>query len=142
MDSWLDQPIQARGPVESWLAKVDASIGKTLKRFVKMALESFAIKNRMRWITAYPAQIVLAVIQQQWAKEIENILTEPNVIVNKSSALKLIESKVHEQMHALQEILWTEMGTSTRNSVGNIIRALIYARDITGALIADNVQNP
>lgn len=139
MNSWLDQPIQARGPVESWLAKVDASIGKTLKRFVKMALESFAAKNRMKWITAYPAQIVLAVMQQQWAKEIENILSEPNV--NKSSDLKCIESKVHEQMHELQKILWTEIGTSTRNSVGNIIRALIYARDITAALIAHKVQN-
>lgn len=78
-------------------------------------------------------------MQQQWAKEIENILSETNK--DKSNALKYIESKVNEQIHELQAILWTDIRISVRNSVGSLIRVLIYARDITAALITDNVQN-
>ena len=70
--------LKARGPVEVWLGAVETAMKFSLQKIMKQSILDFAGRphERDQWALDYPAQIVIAVSQINWCKDITRCLTE------------------------------------------------------------------
>lgn len=125
--------------MESWLAKVELSMVKTLKRMAKAAMESSITKKLSQWMAECPVQIALVVVQQQWAAKIEQIFDTNDQ--QKIAMLKLLRSSMTAELENLQVKLRLLNNPFDRQTWENVIKLLIYQRDTTNALIEMNVMD-
>lgn len=70
----LGKGLKARGNVEDWLGKVEESMFVSLRKKMKAGIVDFKNKKREEWVLYHPNQIVLAVSQIMWAKDVHAIL--------------------------------------------------------------------
>lgn len=70
----LGKGLKARGNVEDWLRKVEDSMFLSLKKIMKYSIADYMEKSVNAWLPCYPNQIVLAVSQIMWAKDVHAIL--------------------------------------------------------------------
>lgn len=70
----LGKGLKARGNVEDWLGKVEENMFITLRKKLKASLNDYKNRIREQWVLDHPSQIILAVSQIMWAKEVHAIL--------------------------------------------------------------------
>lgn len=78
-------------------------------------------------------------MQQQWANAIENIFYTNADNASQLKALNKLEVKLNEQSQELQKMIRNDADTLTRIMMGNLIKVLIYNRDIINGLIENKV---
>lgn len=70
----LGKGLKARGNVEDWLGKVEESMFTSLRKIMKFAIGDYMTRARVAWVVCHPNQIVLAVSQIMWARDVHRIL--------------------------------------------------------------------
>lgn len=70
----LGKGLKARGNVEDWLGKVEDSMFTSLRKIMKFAIGDYLARARVAWVVCHPNQIVLAVSQIMWARNVHKIL--------------------------------------------------------------------
>lgn len=86
----LGKGLKARGNVEDWLGKVEESMFLSLRKRMKQSLHHYQQVPREEWVCSHPNQIVLAVSQIMWARDVHKILDGTG---NKVTALSGFEKK-------------------------------------------------
>ena len=66
----LGKNLKARGPVEAWLAVVEAQMHAALRAAAKRALREVLEVPRADWIMQHPAQLVLALSSVLWCSQV------------------------------------------------------------------------
>lgn len=70
----LGKGLKARGNVEDWLGKVEDSMFNSLRRLMKFAIGDYLARPRVEWVVSHANQIILAVSQIMWARQVHKIL--------------------------------------------------------------------
>lgn len=70
----LGKGLKARGNVEDWLGKVEESMFISLRKRMKLSIRDHIQREREEWVLDHPNQIILAVSQIMWAKDVHAIL--------------------------------------------------------------------
>ena len=65
-----------KGNVEKWMLEIEAQMIASLKDLAKKSLGAYPDTPRTDWSRAYPGQIVLAISQIFWTKEVEQAIQD------------------------------------------------------------------
>lgn len=86
----LGKGLKARGNVEDWLGKVEDSMFTSLRKLMKYAIADYLSRPRVSWVVCHANQIVLAVSQIMWARDVHEILDGEG---NKQEEMEEFEQK-------------------------------------------------
>ena len=65
---------ERKGNVEIWMLDIEREMINCLKKLAKDSLASYPTTKRTEWSVSYPGQIVLAISQIFWTKEVEEAI--------------------------------------------------------------------
>ncbi|KNC55366.1 dynein heavy chain [Thecamonas trahens ATCC 50062] len=125
--------------VESWLSKVEEAMRSSLKKRGRDALTDYlaAAKPREQWIFDHCAQLVLAISQVLWAREVEASLRADNT----RNALNRLKEKSFKQLSALALLVQGELTKLQRKALGSLLTIEVHSRDIVSSLWAAKVAD-
>ncbi|XP_011495537.1 PREDICTED: dynein heavy chain 6, axonemal [Ceratosolen solmsi marchali] len=134
----LSMGLKARGNVENWLGKVEASMFQSLKKKMMAALEEYRKNGREALIWGYPSQIVLTVSQIYWAQYVHECLHDKIKAIGK---MKNFEQKCFEDLNKLAAMVRGELPKLVRDIIINLITVDVHARDIISILVQNQVTS-
>jgi dynein heavy chain 1 len=127
--------------INDWLARIETMMRLSLANLLTEAvseLQSFYGKGQlqadqfMQWMENYPAQLVTLAIQVAWTSSVETSL-EPGQLPEGSLEV------VCQALDILADIVLQELKPVTRRKCEHLITELVHQRDVTRALIQQNV---
>lgn len=130
--------------INDWLARIEAMMRLSLANLLTEAvseLQSFYGKGQlqgdqfMRWMEKYPAQLVTLAIQVAWTSSVDASL----------ESVQLPEESLDvicQALDILADIVLQELQPVTRRKCEHLITELVHQRDVTRALIQQNVLDP
>ncbi|XP_048507335.1 dynein axonemal heavy chain 6 [Athalia rosae] len=134
----LGKGLKARGNVEDWLGKVEASMFSSLKRRMKSAISDLRNRGREMFLVAHPSQIVLTVSQIFWARNVHIILDDK---VNVQNAMRSFEQKCYTDLNQLAAMVRGELTRLVREVIINLITVDVHARDTITILVENKVSS-
>lgn len=69
---------EKKGNVEKWMLEIENMMRKSLKKICKESLLAYQQTPRTDWVRQWPGQIVLAVNQIHWTREVELAIKDYN----------------------------------------------------------------
>ncbi|RZC39366.1 dynein heavy chain 6, axonemal, partial [Asbolus verrucosus] len=132
----LGKGLKARGNVEDWLAKVEASMFLSLRRLMKASLADYEESSRLDWMVRHPNQITLTVSQIMWARGVHEILDHPNAI----KRMEKYERKCVTDLNDLAVLIRTDLPSVTRKVLIALITIDVHARDTIHNMVENKVQ--
>lgn len=132
----LGKGLKARGNVEDWLGKVEASMFLSLRRLMKASLIDYEESLRTDWMVRHANQIVLTVSQIMWAKGVHEILDQPNAPSN----LQKFEKKCISDLNNLAALIRTDLPSVTRKVLIALITIDVHARDTIHNMVKTKVE--
>ncbi len=127
--------------INDWLAQIETMMRLSLANLLTEAvseLQSFYGKGQlqadqfMQWMEKYPAQLVTLAIQVAWTSSVEASL-EPGQLPEGSLDV------ICQALDILADIVLQELKPVTRRKCEHLITELVHQRDVTRALIQQNV---
>ncbi|CAD1473370.1 unnamed protein product, partial [Heterotrigona itama] len=134
----LGKGLRARGNVEDWLGRVEETMFSTLRRSMKDGIKDLAEKGRGQFLYMHPSQIVLAVCQIFWTRDIHVILDSPENVIEK---MKAFEEKCFADLNELAMMVREELPQLIRDVIINLITIDVHARDIVTTLVENKVTS-
>ena len=65
--------------VEIWMKKLEAQMFKAVHHYMGLSVDDYLQRKRKDWVKGHPGQIVMAVNQIMWTKEVEKAIIEGNL---------------------------------------------------------------
>ncbi|XP_066588945.1 dynein axonemal heavy chain 6 [Prorops nasuta] len=134
----LGKGLKARGNVEEWLSKVEESMFMSLRLRMKAAISDLQARGRSMFISSHPSQIVLAVSQIFWVRNVHLIL-ESTTNVEKSMAS--FEQKCYSDLNLLAAMVRGELPRLVRDVVINLITIDVHNRDTISLLVQNKITS-
>lgn len=129
--------MKARGNVEDWLRKVEDSMFLSLKKNMKFSIADHMEKDINDWLPIYPNQIVLAVSQIMWAKEVHEILDGEG---NRLLEMKKFEETCNQDLNNLAGIVSGDIDKVFRKVLVALITVSVHARDTISNMVTNKVD--
>ncbi|KAK2585046.1 hypothetical protein KPH14_008566 [Odynerus spinipes] len=134
----LGRGLRARGNVEDWLGKVEESMFITLRKRMKGAIIDLEARGRELFLSAHPSQIVLAVSQIFWARNVHLILDSG---VNTLNSMQSFEQKCYSDLNLLAAMVRGELPKLIREVITNLVTIDVHARDIITILVENKIDS-
>ncbi|KAJ3111551.1 Dynein heavy chain 1, axonemal [Phlyctochytrium bullatum] len=131
----IAEPFYPKGAVEEWLLKVEDQMRKSVKKVIMDGLSCYHLKQRTAWVLDWPGQVVLAVSQTYWTKEVTEALKTGQ------AGLKALFSKLLAQLQGLVALVRGELPYLSRLILGDLIVLDVHSRDVTKKLIDSGVNS-
>lgn len=143
----FSQPILLKDypKINDWLARIEAMMRISLADLMVQAVDELqqfygsgsrlGMEEVMQWLEKYPAQLVTLVMQMAWTSSIESALAM------KDTPDKTLETIV-QALDLLADIVLQELSPVTRRKCEHLITELVHQRDVTRALIHEQVIDP
>lgn len=138
----FNRGLKARGPVEDWLGKVEDGMIVALKRCMKRAYQSYPTMDRTDWLCDQPYQIVLTVSQQQWTRDVHEILRSSEVPTRVISNLIKYEKELFKNLTTLATMARTNLNPLVRKVLCALITVDVHAKDTVTSMIQNKVSQP
>ncbi|RKP20476.1 dynein heavy chain 6, axonemal, partial [Rozella allomycis CSF55] len=129
--------VKARGNVESWLSSVEDGMYNTVRKAIKTGLAEYERMPRDEWILSQPGQIVLAVSQIIWCRDVTECLKSNKVL----SSLQKYKDKCVQNLIKLATMVRGNLSRLNRGKLGALITIEVHARDILIGLINSRVND-
>ncbi|KAF2878695.1 hypothetical protein ILUMI_27474 [Ignelater luminosus] len=134
----LGKGLKARGNVEDWLGKVEESMFISLRKRMKYALYHYGQVAREEWVCSHPNQIVLAVSQIMWARDVHQILDGTS---DKTAGLSAFEKKCIDNLNKLAGLVRMDLSSVVRKILIALITIDVHARDTITSMHNNKVQS-
>ncbi|KAJ3227682.1 Dynein heavy chain 7, axonemal [Clydaea vesicula] len=121
--------VDACGAVEKWLYSVEKSMVTALRDVLAKGYHSFPNFTREEWVLNWPGQIVLAVTQIYWTREVEAAFAE-----GKRESLKAFADVNTERLSKIVELVRGNLSRLTRTSLEALVVIDVHARDTVAML--------
>jgi dynein heavy chain 1 len=128
--------------INDWLAKIESSMRVSLAELLCDAVnelrtfygtaQKLEMESLMGWMEKYPAQLVTIAVQIAWTLSVENSLEA-------AQAPERSLETVHQALDLLADIVLQELLPVTRRKCEHLITELVHQRDVTRALITQQV---
>lgn len=130
--------------INDWLAKLESEMRISLAKLLCDSVaelqtfyggsESLPQDEFLKWVEAYPAQLVSLAIQVAWTSSVESAFTD-------GTGLEGSLSTVRQGLELLADVVLTDLSATTRRKCEHLITELVHQRDVIRALIAQNVRD-
>jgi dynein heavy chain len=129
-----------RGNVEIWLKEVEKSMRESLRYYSTKALVDYENLTREQWILKQPGQIVLAISQFYWTKQVSDALQAK---ANGSNRTALIDylAVLNKQLDKLVDLVRGELSPLQRLTLGALTVVDVHARDVVAKLVEQEVSS-
>nr|CCA18047.1 PREDICTED: dynein heavy chain 7 putative [Albugo laibachii Nc14] len=124
-----------KGNVEMWLAQLESVQWESIRDHIQRALESYPYKPREEWVLDWPAQVVLAVSQVFWTREVTEALLDRGC-----SGLKTYLLTLNDQLDHIVAIVRGDLTKLNRTTIGALIVIDVHARDTIAHMISKGVE--
>ncbi|EDV29711.1 uncharacterized protein TRIADDRAFT_18356 [Trichoplax adhaerens] len=131
----LGRGLKARGNVEDWLGKVEEHMVTSLRRVMKSAIAEYTQQDRNEWIMSYPSQVVLAVSQIMWCRDISLAFNDEEA----HEVLKKYEQSCYQSLNNLAILVRGELTALSRRILCALITIDVHARDIVSDLVNSGI---
>lgn len=128
---------EAHGSVEKWLVQVERQMILSVREQVLRAHMDYAKTARVKWVTMWPGQVVLAVSQIYWAASVHRCLRSKNVQVMEEFNNKL-KQELNDVVTLIRDPKLTNLA---RITIKALIVIDVHAKDVTEDLYNKNVRN-
>lgn len=116
-------------------AQVEQVMMKSLHTIMAQAVKDYAVSKREDWIVKCSSgQVVLAVSQIYWTKEVAEALQKGG-----AEALQNFASKCAEELTAEIELVRGDLSKLERATLGALVVIDVHARDVLAAMVKDGV---
>jgi dynein heavy chain len=135
----LLKQVKARGNVENWLGLVEESMMVSLKRLTKIALTDFDTKLRHEWATQHPSQVVIAVSQIMFCRDLTECLGTKDGVLD---AVKGAEQRCFQNLNNLAGLVRGVLPNLIRKIIGALITLDVHSRDVVTLMVQNKVTGP
>ncbi len=128
-------PAEAKGAVEKWLKEFEGVMKETIQEQLVKGTESYPRALRHDWVLNWPGQVVLAVTQIFWTKNVASALPKGQ---------DRVQAVLEDCNAALQRIVLMVRGSLTKNArktLGALVVLDVHARDVLSELIEQKVSD-
>ena len=108
----------------------------SLRKITKAAITDYESKPRHEWATQHPSQVVLAVSQIMWCRDLTEALQGGNVLDD----VKACEERCFMNLNNLAELVRGVLPKLVRNIIGALITLDVHARDIVSTMVKNEVR--
>ena len=123
-----------KGNVEKWMLEIEAVMRMTLKQLTSLSNYEYATAKRTDWTANWPGQIVLAVDQIYWTRDVEEAFTKENGLANYVSTL-------NDQIEDIVQLVRGDLSPGFRITVKAMVVIDVHARDVVASLVRDKVTS-
>ncbi|KAK2170975.1 hypothetical protein NP493_1117g00049 [Ridgeia piscesae] len=122
-----------RGNVEDWLLEVEEVMKESLRLILLEAIADYSKKKRTEWVLVWPGQVVIAVCQLFWTKEVTQALEDDEL----PSRFKILL----QQLDDLRELVRGSLSKIARQVLSALIVIEVHARDVVNKMLDEEVKN-
>lgn len=122
-----------KGNVENWMLDIEAEMIKSLKNQCKLALVAYPKTPRTEWSKMWPGQVVLAVSQIFWTKEVEDAITK--------GKLEDYVKQLKQQIEGIVQMVRGQLAVNERITLKALTVIDVHARDVVQELSDINITN-
>ena len=109
----------------------------SLRKITKAAIADYESKPRHQWATQHPSQVVLAVSQIMWCRDLTEALQREEDVLQ---AVKECEEMCFMNLNKLAELVRGVLPKLVRNIIGALITLDVHARDIVTTMVKNEVK--
>jgi len=124
---------EKKGNVEIWMLEIEAKMIECLKRLALDSLAAYATTDRTEWSKQYPGQIVLAISQIYWTKEVEAAIEDHNL----DDYVKIQQG----QIEGIVQMVRRPLDDMVRITLKALVVIDVHARDVVQRLIDLGIDN-
>ena len=122
-----------KGNVEKWMLDIEDQMIKSLRDLTKQAIADYPNAERTEWSKEFPGQIVLAVSQIYWTKEVEQALQD-------NDNENYIQS-LYQQIEEIVQMVRKPLKKNERITLKALVVIDVHAKDVVQGLLDKNVQS-
>ncbi|XP_025191999.1 LOW QUALITY PROTEIN: dynein heavy chain 6, axonemal-like [Melanaphis sacchari] len=130
--------VKAAGNVEFWLTRVEKEMVNTLRMFMFVAMEDYDRIPREKWVLSHAAQLIIAVSQMMWCRDVHKILKLKSNIQEK---LVKFEQKCFKDLNNLAAMVRGYLTTLQRSVICALITIDVHARDIISTMVVHKINS-
>jgi len=132
-------PLDAKGAVEKWLRDFEYVMMDTIKDQAAKSLEDYTQKARTDWVDLWPGQIVIAISQIYWTRDVEEAIKD--IAAGNKDALSKFYEKSNEDLNFIVLKVRGKLPKLVRCTLGALIVIDVHARDVINLLKDEGVNN-
>ncbi|TDH68981.1 hypothetical protein CCR75_000940 [Bremia lactucae] len=125
--------------INIWLGKVEEQMRKTLSLLLEVAVRSYPnddnADNYLKWVSDFPAQVIILATQVQWSNEIENRLKAG------SDNLLLVIKQLDNLLLILSGQVLTDVKNDVRKKYEQLITELVHQKSVSKRLSQAKVSS-
>ena len=138
------ETVEAQGPVEMWLCRVEDAMRRCLYSEAKRALTDYPphenAVDRSAWLFNYPAQDVILIDQVFWTQNVSKALRQIEDGSNPKAVKEFLEFSL-QQIDSMVNLVRGELSKLQRILMGALITIDVHARDVVRSLVAQKISN-
>uniref|UniRef100_K3WUC5 Dynein heavy chain, cytoplasmic n=1 Tax=Globisporangium ultimum (strain ATCC 200006 / CBS 805.95 / DAOM BR144) TaxID=431595 RepID=K3WUC5_GLOUD len=133
------QPVKTQEDtrVNIWLSKVEDQMRQTLSQLLDESIRSYPaednIERYIKWVSEFPAQVIILATQVQWSRAVENALKSGG------QDLPLVLNQLDGLLRILSERVLSDVKNDVRRKYEQLITELVHQKSVTKRLLQANV---
>ncbi|KAL0228525.1 hypothetical protein RCL1_004668 [Eukaryota sp. TZLM3-RCL] len=136
--------IKARGDVCKWLNDVQTAMRDSLKKILRNAIQEYTEFSLEEWLIRQPAQVIIAVVQIFWAKEItEALIKSKNLEISNAhqSVLQEVLRNNSALLNRMSAMMSSNLTSLQREAIVALITIYVHSRDIVEEMVQEGVSS-
>lgn len=135
------QPVKTQEDtrINAWLGKVEDQMRQALSHLLDESIRSYPseddIEKYIRWVSEYPAQVILLATQVQWSRAIENTLKAGG------QDLPPVLNQLDGLLRILSERVLSDVKNDVRKKYEQLITELVHQKSVTKRLLQASVSS-
>lgn len=118
--------------INIWLGKVEDQMRKTLSLLLEEAVRNYPTNDKadayLKWVSEFPAQVIILATQIQWSKEVESVLN------GGGEHLSIVVEQLNKLLIILSERVLTDVKNDVRKKYEQLITELVHQKSVTKRL--------
>ncbi|KAK9794950.1 hypothetical protein WJX73_010224 [Symbiochloris irregularis] len=136
----FEKPVEVKGMVEVWLAKVVEGMQTTMKNIIKRANSNVNEQTLPEFLFSHPAQIALLGLQFQWTGDTQAALSAAKTDKNSMNRALKKSDAILKEMVALT--LRSDLTRNMRTSLETCITVHMHQKESTEDLVKKKIRDP
>ena len=118
--------------VEIWMKKLEGQMFKAVHHYMGLSVDDYLKRSRKDWVKDHPGQIVMAVNQIMWTKEVEKAIIEGNL----EGFIKTYNSRILDLVDLVREKQTRVMSIT----LANLITLDVHNENVMKNLVVKGVK--
>lgn len=119
-----------KGNVEKWMLEIEKVMKQSLKLNTLNSIADYYNSERVKWVTRWPGQIVLAVDQIDWTKGVEEVFADM-----REGKMEAYRETITAQINEVVQMVRGKLSNQVRTSLKALVVLDVHGREVVQDLI-------